>query len=139
MVSPQKRSSLQNQLVFSPKACDQKKGLCLPISGFLVSKEKKQQMVSPQNGDTRGGLPPSLPTSDATGKTPVVLVICRLFKTCEGPVGTAYDGNWNCYYFLVKSFVVLVCLTLYLDIKLNDSVHFKFDLSYHEFTYMQPF
>ena len=59
-----KKSSLQNDLVFSPKACDdQKKGLCLPISGFSVSKEKKTQMVSPQNGDTRPPLP-----SDASEK-----------------------------------------------------------------------
>ena len=32
----------------------EKKGLCLQISGFSVSKEKKTQIVSPQNGDTRG-------------------------------------------------------------------------------------
>ena len=51
-----KRSSVQNELVFSPKVCDdQKRGLCLPISGFSVS---KKQMVSPQNGDNRGGPPP---------------------------------------------------------------------------------
>ena len=36
-----KRSSLQNELVFSPKVCDDQK-----------------KMVSPQNGDTRGGQPP---------------------------------------------------------------------------------
>ena len=37
-------------------------GLCLPISGFSVSKEKKKQMVSPQNGDTRGKPPLPLAT-----------------------------------------------------------------------------
>ena len=62
---PKKRSSLQNELVFSRKVCDDqktnKKGLCLPISGFSVSKEKKTQMVSPQNGDTGGGPPPPPP------------------------------------------------------------------------------
>ena len=31
-----------------------KKGPCLPISRLSVSKEKKTQMVSPQNGDTLG-------------------------------------------------------------------------------------
>ena len=42
----------------------QKKSFCLPISGFSISKQKKNdQMVSPQNGDTQGG---PLPPSDAT-------------------------------------------------------------------------
>ena len=50
-----KRSLLQNELVFSPKVCDdQKKALCLPISGFLVSKEKNKwchpKMVTPGAG-----------------------------------------------------------------------------------------
>ena len=45
----------------------EKKGLRLPISGFSVSKEKnKKLMVSPQNGDTRGGPPFTVPPSDAT-------------------------------------------------------------------------
>ena len=60
------RSSLQNELVFNPKVCDdQKKGLCLLIRGFSVS---KKQMVSPQNGDTRGGPPPPLATPLALTK-----------------------------------------------------------------------
>ena len=67
MKTKKKRSSLQNELVFSPKVMDDRKkkgekGLCLQISGFSVSKEKKEQMVSPQNGDTRGAPPPLLAT-----------------------------------------------------------------------------
>ena len=66
-----KNSSLQNKWVFGPKVCeDQKKGLRLKISGFFVQmrmgttkqSEKSKvfttnhhNMVSPQNGDTRGG------------------------------------------------------------------------------------
>ena len=73
----QKRSSLQNELVFSPKVCDdqKKKGLCLPISGFSVSKEKKQkQMVSHQNGDTRGGPPPHPTPTPYPLATPLLLI-----------------------------------------------------------------
>ena len=44
-----KGSSLQNELVFNPQVCDDppKKGLCLPISGFSVSKEKKNIWCHP--------------------------------------------------------------------------------------------
>ena len=60
---PKKRSSLQNELVFSPKVCDdekkkKKKGLCLSISGFSVSKAKKPKWCNPGPGRR----PPSLAT-----------------------------------------------------------------------------
>ena len=48
------------------------KGLCLPISGFSVSKEKKKQMMSLQNGDTRGG--PLLLTPLEPGDLPFVIL-----------------------------------------------------------------
>ena len=50
-----KRSSLQNEFVFSSQVCNDppKKGLRLPISGFSVSKKQTKT-----NGDTRGGPPP---------------------------------------------------------------------------------
>ena len=45
-----KRSSLQNELVFSPKVCDdqKEKGFCLPISGLSVSKKTKTNGVTPK-------------------------------------------------------------------------------------------
>ena len=65
-----KRSSLQNELVFSPKVCDDQKKKkkvfayqSVQSVGFWSQKNKKRQMVSPQNGYTRGGPPPP---SDAT-------------------------------------------------------------------------
>ena len=50
-----KRFSLQNELVFSPKVCDdpQKMVFSYQSGGFRSQKKKKIQMVSPQNGDTR--------------------------------------------------------------------------------------
>ena len=53
-----------------------KKGLCLPISGFSTLKEKNKQMVSPQNGDTRGGPPPPPPPPPLA--TPLVIIIIFL-------------------------------------------------------------
>ena len=39
----------KNELVFSPKVCDdQKKGLCRPIRGFSVSKEKNNKWCHPK-------------------------------------------------------------------------------------------
>ena len=53
-----KRSSLQNEFVFSPKVCDlKKKGLCLPISGFSVSKEKKNKWCHPKMVTPGAGRP----------------------------------------------------------------------------------
>ena len=57
-----KRSSLQNELVFSSKVCDdQKKKVFAYQSVGFRSQKKKQPTVSPQNGDTRGGPPLATP------------------------------------------------------------------------------
>ena len=54
-----KRSSLQNELVFSPKVCDDQKKSFLPTNQWVFGiKRKKKQTVSPQNGDNRGAPPP---------------------------------------------------------------------------------
>ena len=69
-----KRTLLQNELVFSPKAAyvmtKKKKGLCLPISGFSVSKEKnknKSKWCHPKMVTPGAGRPS--PHSDATGQS----------------------------------------------------------------------
>ena len=61
---------MQNELVFSSKVCDdqkkkkKKKGLCLPSSGFSVSKEKnKNKWCHPKMVTPGAGRPPC----DATG------------------------------------------------------------------------
>ena len=65
-----KGSSLQNELVFNPKVCDdqkqnKKKVFAYQSLGFQ-SQKKKKQTVSPQNGDTPGrAAPPSNATAPA--------------------------------------------------------------------------
>ena len=63
------RSSLQKELVFNPKVCDDfKKNICLSISGFSVSKEKnnKTNDVNPKWWHPERAALPSFLPSDAT-------------------------------------------------------------------------
>ena len=78
-----KRSSLQNELVFSPKVCDdqktQNKVFAYQSVGFR-SQKKKTQMVSPQNGDTRGRPPPPPPLATPL-RSGTNLQFPRLFRS----------------------------------------------------------
>ena len=67
-----RKSSLQNELIFSPKVCDDQKKKSLPTNQWVfgLKRKKKTQKVSSQNGDTRGG--PPHPPSNATGQKPLI-------------------------------------------------------------------
>ena len=65
-----------------------KKGLRITISGFSVS--KKKQIVSPQNGDTRGGPPPLATPQD---RPPFAN---HLLKACGSHVlGASFPYRFN--------------------------------------------
>ena len=58
---------MQNEWAFRPKVSeDQEKKRSSPNNKWVFGLKKTRQMVSRQNGDTRGG-PPPLPPSDSTG------------------------------------------------------------------------
>ena len=61
MIFAAKRVGFQSECMWWPKKKKKKKVFAYQSVGFWSQKKTKTQMVSPQNGDTRGGLLSSPP------------------------------------------------------------------------------